>query len=161
MRVLLELGSVLGSRRAQVSLCAGLLLGALACSSGRDASKPGDARDAAISGEGDGAGRGPSPASGAGAGSAAGAAGGIVGQAGASGGSGASGRGAGSGGGSGSAAGSTAEPGGDAGPDSGATPPPASGTFLALTYNVAGLPEGLSSSMPERFTPMIGPKLNG
>ncbi|MDD9936628.1 MAG: endonuclease/exonuclease/phosphatase family protein [Myxococcales bacterium] len=38
---------------------------------------------------------------------------------------------------------------------------PADGEMLALTYNVAGLPETLSSSMPERFTPMIGPLLNG
>jgi endonuclease/exonuclease/phosphatase family metal-dependent hydrolase len=35
-----------------------------------------------------------------------------------------------------------------------------SGSFTVLTYNVAGLPEGLSQSMPLRFTPMIGPKLN-
>lgn len=35
-----------------------------------------------------------------------------------------------------------------------------SGSFLALTYNVAGLPEGLSSSMPQRFMPLIGPLLN-
>lgn len=35
-----------------------------------------------------------------------------------------------------------------------------SGSFTTLSYNVAGLPEGLSSSMPERFTPMIGPLLN-
>jgi len=33
-------------------------------------------------------------------------------------------------------------------------------TFLALTYNVAGLPAGLSSSMPELYTPLIGPLLN-
>ncbi|HMI90181.1 MAG TPA: endonuclease/exonuclease/phosphatase family protein [Polyangiales bacterium] len=50
---------------------------------------------------------------------------------------------------------------GDAGSDSGPVPELASGSFLALTYNVAGLPEGLSSSMPARFTPMIGPLLNG
>jgi hypothetical protein len=36
-----------------------------------------------------------------------------------------------------------------------------SGEFLALTYNVAGLPEGLSGSHPERFTPLIAPLLNG
>ena len=36
----------------------------------------------------------------------------------------------------------------------------ASGTFVALAYNVAGLPEGLSSSMPETFMPLIGPRLN-
>jgi hypothetical protein len=35
-----------------------------------------------------------------------------------------------------------------------------SGSFQALTYNVAGLPEGLSQSMPERNTPLIGPLLN-
>lgn len=35
-----------------------------------------------------------------------------------------------------------------------------SGHFSALSYNVAGLPQGLSQSMPERFTPLIGPKLN-
>ena len=35
------------------------------------------------------------------------------------------------------------------------------GDILALTYNVAGLPEGLSQSMPSRFTPIIGPLLNG
>lgn len=38
------------------------------------------------------------------------------------------------------------------------TPP--SGSLLALTYNVAGLPEGLSQSMPARNTPLIGPLLN-
>jgi endonuclease/exonuclease/phosphatase family metal-dependent hydrolase len=35
-----------------------------------------------------------------------------------------------------------------------------SGDFLALSYNVAGLPEGLSSSNPERFTPLIAPLLD-
>jgi hypothetical protein len=35
------------------------------------------------------------------------------------------------------------------------------GEFLALSYNVAGLPEGLSSSHPERFTQLISPLLNG
>lgn len=44
-------------------------------------------------------------------------------------------------------------------PDS-AVPDPTSGEFLALTYNVAGLPMGLSSSMPELYTPMIAPLLN-
>jgi hypothetical protein len=34
------------------------------------------------------------------------------------------------------------------------------GEFLALTYNVAGLPEGLSKSDPVRNTPLISPKLN-
>lgn len=36
-----------------------------------------------------------------------------------------------------------------------------SGDFLALTYNVAGLPEGISGSHPEVNTPLIGPLLNG
>ncbi len=35
-----------------------------------------------------------------------------------------------------------------------------SGEFLALSYNVAGLPEGLSSSNPARFMPLIAPRLN-
>jgi hypothetical protein len=35
-----------------------------------------------------------------------------------------------------------------------------SGTFEALTYNVAGLPQGLSSSNPAEFTPQISPLLN-
>ena len=35
-----------------------------------------------------------------------------------------------------------------------------SGTFLAMTYNVAGLPEGISSSHPSRFTQIISPRLN-
>lgn len=35
-----------------------------------------------------------------------------------------------------------------------------SGEILALTYNVAGLPEGLSRSDPVRNTPLISPKLN-
>lgn len=34
------------------------------------------------------------------------------------------------------------------------------GDFGALTYNVAGLPQGISSSDPERFIPQISPKLN-
>lgn len=34
------------------------------------------------------------------------------------------------------------------------------GTFRALAYNVAGLPDALSGSMPEAFMPLIGPKLN-
>lgn len=34
------------------------------------------------------------------------------------------------------------------------------GTFTALTYNVAGLPESLSGSNPESNTKLIGPKLN-
>ena len=36
----------------------------------------------------------------------------------------------------------------------------AEGRVEVLTYNVAGLPEGLSSSQPERFIPQISPKLN-
>ncbi|GAA2494932.1 jacalin-like lectin [Streptomyces gobitricini] len=35
----------------------------------------------------------------------------------------------------------------------------ASGTFNVLTYNVAGLPEGLSSGSPETNTPLISPRL--
>jgi hypothetical protein len=35
------------------------------------------------------------------------------------------------------------------------------GEFLALTYNVAGLPEGISGSEPTINTPLIGPLLNG
>ncbi|NUP22673.1 MAG: endonuclease [Streptomyces sp.] len=33
------------------------------------------------------------------------------------------------------------------------------GTFNVLTYNVAGLPEGLSSGHPEKNTPLISPRL--
>jgi hypothetical protein len=47
------------------------------------------------------------------------------------------------------------------GPDEPGDPPRPSGSFLALTYNVAGLPEGLSQSMPLTYTPLIGPLLNG
>ncbi|MFF3331035.1 jacalin-like lectin [Streptomyces sp. NPDC002888] len=36
---------------------------------------------------------------------------------------------------------------------------PASGTFNVLTYNVAGLPEGLSSGHPATNTPLISPRL--
>lgn len=35
-----------------------------------------------------------------------------------------------------------------------------SGSFTLLTYNVAGLPEGMSGSHPATNTPLIGPKLN-
>jgi hypothetical protein len=35
-----------------------------------------------------------------------------------------------------------------------------SGEFLALSYNVAGLPQGLSGSNPERNMPLIAPRLN-
>ena len=36
----------------------------------------------------------------------------------------------------------------------------ASGTLSALTYNVAGLPQGISGSSPRQNTPQISPKLN-
>ncbi len=36
-----------------------------------------------------------------------------------------------------------------------------SGESLLLTYNVAGLPEGLSGSQPAEFIPQISPELNG
>ena len=36
----------------------------------------------------------------------------------------------------------------------------ASGTFLMLTYNVAVLPDSLSSSHPSEYTPQISPLLN-
>jgi poly(3-hydroxybutyrate) depolymerase len=39
-------------------------------------------------------------------------------------------------------------------------PPVTEGTFDALTYNVAGLPVGLSSSQPDVNTPYISPLLN-
>jgi hypothetical protein len=39
-------------------------------------------------------------------------------------------------------------------------PPQASGDFLALTYNVAGLPQGISSSHPSVNTAQISPLLN-
>ncbi len=38
--------------------------------------------------------------------------------------------------------------------------PPASGSFTALSYNVAGLPEGVSGSHPEANSPLISPLLN-
>lgn len=38
--------------------------------------------------------------------------------------------------------------------------PARSGEIVALTYNVAGLPEILSGSKPAEFTPQIGPRLN-
>ena len=44
---------------------------------------------------------------------------------------------------------------------SGAEPPGATeGMLTVLTYNVAGLPEPLSGSMPVEYTPMISPLLN-
>ncbi|MCW5893191.1 MAG: endonuclease/exonuclease/phosphatase family protein [bacterium] len=39
-------------------------------------------------------------------------------------------------------------------------PATVTGEFLALAYNVAGLPQGLSGSDPEINTPLIGPLLN-
>ncbi|MEU5108828.1 MULTISPECIES: jacalin-like lectin [unclassified Streptomyces] len=39
------------------------------------------------------------------------------------------------------------------------TAAPDSGSFNVLTYNVAGLPEGLSSGHPEKNTPLISPRL--
>lgn len=39
-------------------------------------------------------------------------------------------------------------------------PPETTGEFLALSYNVAGLPEGISGSHPETNTPIISPLLN-
>jgi len=38
---------------------------------------------------------------------------------------------------------------------------PATGTFSVLTYNVAGLPEGISGSQPEVYMVQISPLLNG
>ena len=43
---------------------------------------------------------------------------------------------------------------------SGAPPPVTAGEFTVLTYNVAGLPEGTSQSMPLEYTPQISPLLN-
>jgi hypothetical protein len=40
-------------------------------------------------------------------------------------------------------------------------PPLAVGELLALSYNVAGLPEGISGSEPATNTPLISPRLNG
>lgn len=40
------------------------------------------------------------------------------------------------------------------------TYPQTSGSFRVLSYNVAGLPEPLSSSNPKRYTAQISPKLN-
>jgi len=39
-------------------------------------------------------------------------------------------------------------------------PEAVSGEFTLLTYNVAGLPEGISSSHPEEYIPLISPMLN-
>ena len=46
-----------------------------------------------------------------------------------------------------------------AAPAQAATDAAASGTFNVLTYNVAGLPEGLSSGHPATNTPLISPRL--
>lgn len=43
----------------------------------------------------------------------------------------------------------------------GAPAAPGAGDFLALTYNVAGLPEGISGSRPSIYTAQISPLLNG
>ncbi|MCZ7536456.1 MAG: hypothetical protein M5T61_11460 [Acidimicrobiia bacterium] len=40
------------------------------------------------------------------------------------------------------------------------TTPVRSGELSMLTYNVAGLPQGLSGSNPQEYMPLIGPKLN-
>lgn len=40
------------------------------------------------------------------------------------------------------------------------TPPVTQGTLQLLTYNVAGLPEGISGSMPTMYIPQISPLLN-
>lgn len=47
------------------------------------------------------------------------------------------------------------------GPASAGGEPAANGTITALTYNVAGLPEPLSSSEPATNSPLISPLLNG
>ncbi|MFJ2199053.1 jacalin-like lectin [Streptomyces violaceusniger] len=44
-------------------------------------------------------------------------------------------------------------------PRSAGAPGVATGTFNVLTYNVAGLPEGLSSGHPAKNTPLISPRL--
>lgn len=110
--------------------------------------------DGGDSGHGASAGRSGSNASGQSAGSAT--AGGGVGAAGAAGKAGHVGAAAAGSGGS--------APESDAGldDDAGALPgePEGSGELVALTYNVAGLPEGLSSSMPLEYTPLIAPLLN-
>ncbi|MEQ9318019.1 MAG: hypothetical protein RIF41_02630, partial [Polyangiaceae bacterium] len=47
------------------------------------------------------------------------------------------------------------------GPDPDEPIPPQDGTFSALSYNVAGLPQGLSGSEPEEYIPLISPLLTG
>ena len=55
----------------------------------------------------------------------------------------------------------TAVDGTGTGTDGSSTGPAADeGDFTVLTYNVAGLPEPLSSSMPATYIPLISPKLN-
>lgn len=49
----------------------------------------------------------------------------------------------------------------DGGPATDGPIPPQEGAFSALSYNVAGLPQGLSSSEPEQYIPLISPLLNG
>ncbi len=46
-------------------------------------------------------------------------------------------------------------------PTSQGCPAQVAGDFLALSYNVAGLPQGISGSDPEINTPLIAPLLNG
>lgn len=46
------------------------------------------------------------------------------------------------------------------GSESSSTGPVAEGSLDVLTYNVAGLPQGISSSDPERYIPQISPLLN-
>jgi hypothetical protein len=48
----------------------------------------------------------------------------------------------------------------DAAASDAAPPGQTSGDLTVLTYNVAGLPEGISGSHPERNTPQISPRLN-
>jgi hypothetical protein len=66
-------------------------------------------------------------------------------------------------GGSGGGSGSTSTAAGVASSATGTTPAPTtlpSGTLSVLTYNVAGLPQGISSSNPIVNMPLISPKLN-
>jgi hypothetical protein len=132
--------SVLTTRTA----CILALVGFAACSS-----------DEEDSGSGGSGGRGGATGSGGSGGSAA--TGGAVG----SGGSGGASAAGGTGGDSGSATGGASGSGGSAGLDGGDDGGPSSGEFLALTYNVAGLPEALTGS-PDPLTrmPLIGALLN-
>jgi hypothetical protein len=47
-----------------------------------------------------------------------------------------------------------------AGPQGASAGANTSGAFVALTYNVAGLPQGISGSDPQTNSPLISPKLN-